>query len=211
MTFLAQPDAWDRSATLWLNSLYTPGADGFWAFLSHTQAWYPLYALVMVLLVVRLGWKRGLAAILACILTVVLADQTCNLVKAAVGRLRPCHDPQMLALGLHVPHPSRGLYGFFSAHATNTFSFALLTSRFLRPSAPSGTASPGDILCRLYTPVIFVWAVLVSLSRIVRGVHYLGDVLSGALFGLLLAALLLLLFRLIFNFPAAPEVREGAE
>lgn len=175
-------DAWDRAATLWLNSFHTPGSDAFWAFLSRTQVWYPLYALVIALLIWRLGWKRGLLAVAACILTLVLSDQLCNLVKAWAQRPRPCHDEAMLAAGLHAPHPNRSPYGFFSAHAANTFSFVLCSTLLLRRFRKTrGT------LFWLYPTLLFPWAALVSFSRIMLGAHYLGDILSGAAFGLLLA------------------------
>jgi undecaprenyl-diphosphatase len=37
-----------------------------------------------------------------------------------------------------------------------------------------------------FAALLLIWAPLVTLARVAMGVHYLSDVLAGALFGLLL-------------------------
>ena len=63
-----------------------------------------------------------------------------------------------------------GMYGFVSSHAANTFGLAAFTAPLVRR--------------RWYTWLIFIWAAIVSYSRIYLGVHYPGDVAGGALVGL---------------------------
>lgn len=160
----------DQQATLWVNSLHCPFTDSVWMLLSDVRIWFPAYVFVAFMLFKRLGWKKGLVFLVALVLTVVLTDQISNLIKNSVMRLRPCYTAAMLEGGLWCPLPRRGLYGFFSGHASNAFAFAAASSMAFRK--------------RGYTVGVFCWAALVALSRVFMAMHYLGDILVGALFGL---------------------------
>ena len=160
----------DQQATLWVNSLHSPFTDNVWMLLSDVRIWFPAYAFVAFMLFRKLGWKKGLVFLVALILTVVLTDQFSNLVKNSVMRLRPCYTAAMLEGGLWCPLPRRGMYGFFSGHACNAFAFAAASSMAFRK--------------RAYTVGVFCWAALVALSRVFMAMHYLGDILVGALVGL---------------------------
>ena len=170
----------DQQISLWLNQHNPEALNGFWHLLSGIREWIPLYVLVMVALIWRLGWKKGLAVILTLILGVVLTDQIANLFKDGFMRLRPCRDPWMLANGVVCPVGIHGgLYGFFSGHASNAFGFA------------AGSWAGFQLNDRkhnygLYGGLIMLWAMLVSLSRTMLAAHYLGDILVGSLFGLTL-------------------------
>ena len=166
----------DRKITLWLNGWNSPVSDQLWMFLSDTRIWFPLYGIIMALMLWKLGWKRGLVVILSCIVTVVLADQISYHVKNGVMRLRPCYTTWMIENGLHWPLPRHGLYGFFSGHASNAFSFVAcsLVGFRVEKTFPS----------RIYAWTGFIWATLVALSRVMMAAHYFGDILVGALFGL---------------------------
>ena len=168
---------WDQYATLWLNQLGNQALDPLCLLLSDSKIWFPCYGIVMVFAFMRLGWKKGLAVVLSLVLAVTLIDQGSNLVKAGFERLRPCYDAWMVRHGLRLPYGVTGhLFGFFSAHAANTFGFAVCSSLGF-------TLSDESRSYRTYTAGVFIWAALVSGSRILMGAHYLGDVLVGAVFG----------------------------
>lgn len=169
---------WDQQATLWLNQLSTSNWDPFWLMLSDNKFWFPAYGIVMVFLIRQLGWKKGLAVILSLILAVVVIDQSCNVVKAGFERLRPCYNSWMIGHGIRLPYGLSGnLFGFFSAHAANTFGFACTSCLGFRLNDSRHSY-------RLYGWGVFLWAVLVSCSRIMMGAHFLGDILVGTCFGL---------------------------
>ena len=178
----------DRSLTLALNGLHTPASDAVWQFFSQVRIWYVMYLVIIVFFFIRLGWKRGLWVTVCCILFVLACDQFANLVKAFVHRLRPMEDADMIARGLHVLEGHGGLYGFFSAHAANSLGFAVCSSMAFRNDTSRSY--------RAYTICITVWAVLVGLSRVFVGKHFLGDVLAGFAVGLLFGFLFGLLSRI---------------
>jgi undecaprenyl-diphosphatase len=65
-----------------------------------------------------------------------------------------------------------GKYGYFSGHAISSFAVATLVSNILKP---------------YYKYVfywLFFWAFMVTYSRIYVGVHYPGDIFTGAVFGI---------------------------
>ena len=167
----------DRSASLFINSLNSPLSDLLWQFFSDKLVWIPLYLTVLVFFFLKLGWKSALRCLAACVLTILICDQFSNLIKDACTRLRPCHDPWMLSHGLHMLEGKGNLYGFFSAHAANAMGFALCSAFcFKKGSGRKMTA---------YTVLIVIWALLVGISRIVVGKHFLGDVLVGFAVGAL--------------------------
>ncbi len=174
-------DGWDRQLTLWLGGFNSPWSDAFWQFFSQVRIWFPFYILAVIFLFWRLGWKRGLTALVVMALAVTCCDQLCNLVKDSVARLRPCDDPLTVGAGLHIleaPNPAYP-YGFFSAHAANSFVFAFASLRCLRWDRRRRWRGWGI--------VVFLWAFLVSVSRVFVAKHYLGDVLVGAAAGCLIA------------------------
>ena len=179
----------DKSFTLWLNSFHSPWSDQFWIFMSDTRIWFPAYAALAVLIVWKLGWKRGLTLIAALALTVFLADQLSVMVKNSVMRLRPCYDAWMVAGGVHCPMPRKGFYGFFSSHASNVFAVAMCSA--------IGVRAENKEKWKAFTWCIFVWAALVAFSRVMLAMHYFGDIMVGTLFGLALGAAIGYATRLI--------------
>lgn len=166
----------DKDITLAINSLHTPLSDCVWQLFSDKEIWYILYLAVLGMFFLRLGWKRALIALLACIICVVVCDQTCNLFKDHFQRLRPCLDEEMLANGLHTLERAGNLYGFFSAHAANAMGFAACSLSCFKMDRSRKHNTYG--IC------IFIWAILVGISRVFVGKHFLGDVVCGLAFGL---------------------------
>jgi undecaprenyl-diphosphatase len=91
------------------------------------------------------------------------------LVKPTVARWRPTHDPEIGSL-VDVANGYRGgNYGFFSAHAANTFSIAVFFSLLIRQ--------------RMLTFFLVGWSLLNCYTRLYLGVHYPGDITIGLLWG----------------------------
>lgn len=168
----------DQQITLALNSLHSGITDPVMMFFSSIPVWIPMYAIVAGLLFWRIGWKKALVAIASIALTFLLCDQIANLFKDGIARLRPCHDEFMVGAGLRILEGKGGLYGFFSGHASNSFGFAVSSSMAFR--------NDSRLKYRGYSVWIFFWAVMVSISRIFVGKHYIGDVVTGIIVGTLL-------------------------
>ena len=189
----------DKAATLAINSLHCPVTDFIWQCFSSRDLWIPLYAAVLVFLFVRLGSRKAIAVTLSCVLTIVVCDQLANFTKEYFARLRPCWDEYMLSEGLHLLEGKGNMYGFYSAHAANALGFAVCSALGFRHDRSRSY--------RPYTACICAWGVLVGLSRIFVGKHFLGDVLVGfavgALAGWAMAGLASLVIRRLGQGPAA--------
>ena len=163
--------------TLEINSWNSFITDPVWAFFSDKLVWAPMYAAIIGLLIWKLGWKRGLMILAAALLTFGFCDQFSNLVKHAVGRIRPLHDEFMVSNGLNILEKGGG-YSFFSAHAANAFGLAFSTFTGMRLCL-----KPYPKWLKIYGGWMFFWAFMVSVSRIFVGKHYLGDVIVGIIVG----------------------------
>ena len=80
--------------------------------------------------------------------------------------------------------------------------------RFTDPhSFPSGHAARAFLIATIATGLgpawlaiaLWIWAPLVALARVAMGVHYLSDVVAGALFGIVVALIGLQLYMPLFN------------
>lgn len=168
----------DQQFTLFLNSIHSGVTDPVMVFFSNIPVWIPMYVIVAVFLFIRLGWKKALVAVASIALTFLLCDQIANLFKDGIARLRPCHDDFMVGEGLRILEGKGGLYGFFSGHASNSFGFAVSSSMAFR--------NDRRLKYRGYSAWIFFWASMVSISRVFVGKHYIGDVVTGIIFGTVL-------------------------
>ena len=167
----------DQEITLWINGFHAAWSDPVWMFFSDVRIWFPMYGVILGMMLYRLGWKKGLVVILSCILTVVLADQISYHIKEGLDRLRPYYTTEMLERGLHWPLNRSSYFGFFSGHASNAFGFAMCSWLGFR-------LNDKKLRYRVYGCCIFAWAALVALSRVMMAAHYFGDVFVGTLFGM---------------------------
>ena len=162
----------DTKLFLFLNGIHSAGADSIMWLVSGKYTWIPLYLFILVMLIMRFR-KMSLLIIPVMIILITVSDQvSSHLLKIFFERLRPCHEPSLSGLVHLLNGYCGGNFGFVSSHAANTAALATFTSLLFKR--------------RLYTWLIFVWAAVVSYSRIYLGVHYPGDVLCGFLLGVVL-------------------------
>lgn len=165
----------DQRITLEINSWDSPITDHVWQFFSDIPVWIPMYVVIVAGLIWRLGWKKGLIMTLAAIATFGFCDQFSNFIKDLVCRVRPLNDAFMLENGLNVLEHASSSFSFFSAHAANSFGLATCTV--------IGFRIDKRLKYKGYAAWMYFWAVMVTLSRVFVGKHYLGDILAGALIG----------------------------
>jgi membrane-associated phospholipid phosphatase len=152
----------------WSNPLF----DAVMPFLRKSNNWFPLYALLLVFVLVRFKWK-ALWWILFFIITVSLTDSIGTYVfKYGFQRIRPCNEPGMLEqLRLLVVCPSG--YGFMSNHAANHFGMATFLFLSFRH------------LFKTWMWIAFLWAGSIAYAQVYVGVHYPMDIICGAGWGIL--------------------------
>jgi undecaprenyl-diphosphatase len=164
---------WDEAAFLWLNSFHSEALDPIVLQLTQTITWIPLYLLVLYQ-IYRIDPKNTAWILGGVMLTILLSDQVASgLMKPYFERLRPCHDPRWEGM-LHLYGRCGGLYGFVSSHAANTFGLATFLTLKLGKKQKA-------------IAWLFLYALVVSYTRIYLGVHYPLDLFFGAVVGVLAA------------------------
>lgn len=124
-----------------------------------------------------------------CIATSGIAAQV---IKHLVGRMRPRFLTELGAFDFLGPTLHRGADSFPSGHTTSAFAAAmalgLVTPRFRMP--------------------LFVFAILIAVSRIATGNHFPSDVIAGAALGTGVSWVVAILFarrRVLFSRPGSGE------
>lgn len=173
----------DRQLLLALNGSESLYLDTLVRTLTAAVTWVPLYvSLFFLILKNNDSFMKILLVVGSAALCVVLAgtiDDT--IVKPLVARWRPTHDPQIGAVVDIVDGYRGGRYGFFSAHACNTFSIAVFFSLLVRS--------------RLLSFSLVTWSLVNCWTRLYLGVHFPGDILVGLLWGGIVGTCVYLFFR----------------
>ncbi|MDR7127823.1 undecaprenyl-diphosphatase [Algoriphagus sp. 4150] len=172
---IEQIKTWDEELFLWLNSFHTDLLDVITFQLSQTFVWIPFY-IILIFFIYKADPKGCWWVFGGIALTILISDQVASAVmKPFFERLRPCHDERWDGI-IHNYGRCGGLFGFASSHAANTFGLALFLNLKMK----------GQLR---FLPWLFVWAAVISYTRIYLGVHYPMDILAGAVVGLLAALL----------------------
>jgi len=182
----------DRDLFVWLNSLGSETFDPFWEFITKQLNWIPVFAIILYLTFKRLGWRHAVLIILIIAALITLTDQTTNLFKKGFERLRPGNDPEIAGFIRAVQ--TRNSFSFISGHASNSMAVAFFLFHVLRPYLK-------------YMGFIFLWPLIFAYSRIYLGLHYPGDILTGYLWGILMACIMLWVYRILRDkfFPKEKE------
>jgi len=155
--------------------MHSPTWDVIFFWVTGRFFWIPFIIGLLFLAYLKFKW-RAVFVLLFFGVVITLGDQiSVKLFKEVFERLRPCHNPQITDL-VHTLHGHcGGQFGFVSSHATNSFALAVAAGLLFRNKY------------KFVLPVMLFWAALVSYSRIYVGVHFLTDILCGALLGVTIA------------------------
>ena len=161
----------DRQLLLALNGSGSLFLDGLVMTLTTAYTWVPLYCALFYLVLKNNDSAQKIILIVVCaaLCAFVAGSLDDMVVKPLVARWRPTHD-EVIGRAVDVVNGYRGgRFGFFSAHASNTFSIAIFFTLLVRSRALS--------------IALILWSLTNCWTRLYLGVHFPGDILCGLLWG----------------------------
>lgn len=172
----------DRQLLLLLNGSSSLYLDGLVKTLTTAFTWVPLYVSLFYLVLKNNETVSQILFVVACVGLCLLFTGTVDdtVVKPLVARWRPTHDPVIGSMVDVVNSYRGGNYGFFSAHACNTFSIAVFFCWLVRS--------------RLLSFALVAWSLVNCWTRLYLGVHFPGDILCGLTWGAVVASLVYLFY-----------------
>ena len=178
----------DSELFLFLNSLGSSNFDSFWIYLSYKESNILFYLSLLIFYFYKESKTIKLSEVFYSLLfiaiMITITDQTANLFKDSFQRLRPCYNESLIDSVRLVKESCGGKYGFFSAHASNSFSLAVFFGLLYKNKFRY-------VIC-----ISLLYASLISYSRIYLGVHFPLDILFGGIFGITIG---LVIFRIYEN------------
>ena len=178
----------DSQLFLFLNNLGSSTFDAFWIFLSYKESNIFFYLSLLIFYFYKESKTIKLSEVFYSLLfiaiMILIADQTANLFKDSFQRLRPCYNESLIDSVRLVTESCGGKYGFFSAHASNSFSLAVFFGLLYKNKF------------RYIIYISLIYASLISYSRIYLGVHFPLDILFGGVYGITIG---LVVFRIYEN------------
>jgi len=174
----------ERELFFFLNGSDSTLLDNFFYIYSGTWTWFVFYLCFILIFTYKKNWKEIICIFVAFALMIYFADRiSSGFFKPFFQRFRPTYHPDFKDQVDIVYDYIGGQYGFISSHAANSFAFATFTALIFKN--------------KFYTSTIFLFAIINSYSRIYLGVHFISDVLVGAIVGILVAGCIFLLYNLI--------------
>ena len=176
----------DNELFFFLNNLHNSWMDTIMWHISGKWQWVPFYVLLLFY-IIKTYKKQSVYILIALTCVIICSDFIASgIFKPYFERLRPTHDPRWEGMVHIVNGYKGGRYGFASSHAANTFGLATMIFFIFRS------------IYRI-TPYIFLWALVVSYSRIYLGVHYPLDIITGAIIGFFSALVFYFLAKRFIN------------
>ena len=174
----------DTEILIFLNNLGNKSWDPLWVSITDKFTFLPLFILIIFFLFKKNGTKGLLVILLFISALILFTDQFTNVVKDFTQRLRPCRLDELQGI-LRDIDIRCGKYGFFSAHAANSISVTVFIINCVDESVK-----------KFLKPVLILWVMIFSYSRIYLGVHYPLDTIFGLLFGIFSG----FLFKYLYNY-----------
>ena len=174
----------DTELLIFLNNLGNKSWDPLWVSITDKFTFLPLFILIIFFLFKKNGTKGLLVILLFISVLILFTDQFTNVVKDFTQRLRPCRLDELQGL-LRDIDIRCGKYGFFSAHAANSISVTIFIINRVDESVK-----------KFLKPVLILWVIIFSYSRIYLGVHYPLDTIFGLSFGIFSG----FLFNYLYNY-----------
>ncbi len=176
----------DTKLFLFINHLNSPVMDKVMFFVSYSFI-PPLLILAFFL---YFSFKKYKAKAFIPFLFLLMVFGLCDSIstkgfKDNIKRLRPMHEPSLMG-NVYTAGQGRGggKYGFVSSHATSTFGIIFFFFLLYRSKKSK-------------FKYLFIYAAIVSYSRIYLGKHYPLDVICGALLGLFISWAIYRLFLIV--------------
>ena len=182
----------DSQLFLFLNNLGSSTFDTFWIFLSYKESNIFFYLSLLIFYFYKESKTIKLSEVFYSLLfiaiMITITDQTANLFKDSFQRLRPCYNETLIDSVRLVKESCGGKYGFFSAHASNSFSLAVFFGLLYKNKFRY-------VIC-----ISLLYASLISYSRIYLGVHFPLDILFGGIFGITIGLVIFKIYENKLNF-----------
>lgn len=172
-------DLIDTNLFLLINGLHNGFFDVVMVYVSAKFFWLPLYIFLLYLIIKKFSKKSWLVLVFVFLLILAADQLSVHAFKNVFERLRPCHTPDLLFI-VHTVEKCGGKFGFVSSHAANSFALAFFVSALLKS------------YYRWIPWLMFSWAFLTIYSRVYLGVHFPGDVIGGAILGILVGWMIFL-------------------
>ncbi len=159
----------DNKIAIAITSIHNPVLTAVMKFITHAGNFVSILAIALIIYIYFKDKRKNLKTVLLGIIASAVATY---LLKLAVARPRPFESLQITALVTESSKTS-----FPSGHAATSFALFASINRHFNSKVMK------------YSFLVF--ALLVAFSRVYLGVHYLSDVISGALLGYTVSYLIL--------------------
>ncbi|TAK58038.1 MAG: phosphatase PAP2 family protein [Bacteroidetes bacterium] len=144
------------------------------------------------------GGKKGRIIALMLFPLVAFSDQVSStFIKKMIMRPRPCHeiDGRIIMEHLRLLVPCGPGFSFPSSHAVNSFALATFLSVYYRK----------------FRWAFFMFAIVVSYSRVYVGAHYPYDILVGAIVGIVCALIVISCLQFAGKYFSILEIKNLAD